>query len=438
MQNGSVNQSHAEDSKAGRAGRHNGITMLLCVFAAICIWFYVMSIDSPASTEHYDSVVVQIINNREDTGETTLSPISGVGSVIEVKLKGRKTVLSELSEKDIAAYVDVSNVAIAGRGVYNVTVEAPAGTVIEDYSPKEISVYMDKKATVGVPVRCRLLDYTLGDAYSLSDATMSIANVQISGPQSELASVEYAEMTLSPGMVTASFSGTNTLQLYDKNGNAVSSKYITMSQKEATASYSVYTTRFVNLGVAYQHGYFEENGTEVTLTPTRIRVRGTVEKLNALPQTLTAFTLDETLFADDGRYVSELVLPEGIEPADTSVDTQVTANIRFNNTWLLRMVVPARSIELVNVPEGKSVEFTEPSLSVQVRCTNKSLPTAVPADISVRVDLQNAINSGEQWVPATATVRGGNSADYYTVGTYSVQIRVTDEADTQDENEAKR
>jgi len=131
---GTAEQETAEQQNLN-GKKHNGITALFCVLTAICIWFYVMSVDSPTSTKTYSSVPVRIVNDRSTLQGNNLVPmsVSDIPDIIEVTLKGRKTVLNSLTAENIEAYIDVSNVMVSGKGSYEVIVEAPAGTVIEEY-----------------------------------------------------------------------------------------------------------------------------------------------------------------------------------------------------------------------------------------------------------------------------------------------------------------
>jgi YbbR domain-containing protein len=183
-----------------------------------------MSIDSPTATETFSSVAVAVVNDRDTAIEAPLTPISGTGNIIEVKLKGRKTLLNGLRDSDIEAYVDVSDVQVTGKGVYSVFVHAPEGTVIEDYYPKEITVYMDKRSSVTVPVQAQLTQYSLVTGYTvnLSSPTLSMDSIQVSGPESELKKIDYAKLAVSfPGTVTRSFTSTGPLTLVDENGNEI-------------------------------------------------------------------------------------------------------------------------------------------------------------------------------------------------------------------------
>lgn len=408
--------------------KENGITLVLCIFAAICIWFYVMSIDSPTATETFSSVAVTVINDRDLTVEMPLAPISGTGNVIEVKLKGRKTVLNDLRESDIEAYVDVSEVMTTGKGVYTVVVEAPEGTVIEDYYPKEISVYMDKRSSVMVPVQAHLSQYSLVSGYTvnLSSPTLSVESVQVSGPESELAKIDHARLLVSfPGTITRSFSSAGPLTLVDEDGAEINTKYLTMSETEATARYHVYTTKTIDLTVAYKYGYFAENGTEVVIQPKSVNVKGTVEVLDML-ESHTVATIDETMITEDGDHSYQLKLPEGVELADSNQNDTVSLKIRFTKAWLNKVRISTSAAEIINVPEGKKVELLDEALTVNVRGTAGTLMYMTAKDFSLVVDVSPAVTNGDQYVTASVTVKDGNSAALYVVGDYSLQIRVSD------------
>ena len=408
--------------------KENGITMVLCFIAAICIWFYVMSIDSPTATEIFSSVSVTVVNDRDLSVEMPLAPISGTGNVIEVKLKGRKTLLNDLRESDIEAYVDVSEVMTTGKGVYTVMVEAPEGTVIEDYYPKEITVYMDKRSSVTVPVQAHLEQYSLVSGYTvnLSSPTLSLESIQVSGPESELAKIDHARLTVSfPGTITRSFSSAGLLTLVDESGNEINTKYLTMSETEATARYHVYTTKTIDLAVAYKYGYFAENGTEVSIQPKSVKVKGTVEVLELL-ESHTVATIDETMIAEDGDHAYPLKLPEGVEFADANQSDTVSIKIRFTKAKLNKVRITTSNAEIINVPEGKKVEVLDEAMTVNVRGTTGALMFMTAKDFSLIVDAAHASTNGDQYITASVAVKDGNSADLYVVGDYSLQIRVSD------------
>ncbi|MBO5648691.1 MAG: hypothetical protein J6S76_02115 [Clostridia bacterium] len=419
-------------AQTGGPGKNNvsrdtALTMVLCVCAAICIWFYVMSIDSPTSSQVYSSVSVSIQNNRDLSTDLPLTPISGNGSVIEVTLKGRKTVLNNLRAEDITAYVDVSGAKSSGKNVYPVVVEAPDGTVIEDYYPKEITVYMDKRSVVNVPVEAYLSQYSIMTGYTvnLASPTLSVDTIQVWGPESELSKISCARLSISPGIITNSFSGTGELVLLDGNGAEINDRYLTLSHREATAKFYVYTTKTVALNVAYKYGFFAENGTQVTVLPQTVVVRGTVEALNDL-QSITVTTIDETKITEDGVHALDLNLPDGVTLVNPDASQAVSIRIRFTNAILSKVRVSTSDVQIVNVPDGKTVEILDDMLTISARGIFGSIMNLRETDFEIVADASAAVNNGDQYVSVSVAIKQGNSAQLYPVGDYSLQIRVSD------------
>lgn len=406
--------------------KENIITFVLCVVAAFCIWLYVMSVDSPTATETYTSVPVSIVG----TDNTRYSAISGTEQVIEVRLKGRKTLLKTLKAEDIEAVVDVSGVSEPGKGRFAVTVEAPAGTIVDEFYPAEVNIYMDERSITAVPVRGVVTDYTVSSNYrlDLNNYTRSIDNVQVSGPASELEKIDYARVTLRPGNVTQSFSGTGPIELIDVNGNVMNSKYLTLLTTEATIGYNLYCSKYLNIAVDDKYGYFDNGMASVSITPNRIRVQGLVETLSPMT-TLTVATIDETKIAESGTYGYSLTLPEGVEfPEDTPTIDSVSVDIQFKNSATAKITVPQEEISLINVPEGKRVEILDKNLVVNVRGKQQGLAFLTSHELEVTLDMSAAGSSvGTQYVAANVALKIVQNADRYVVGEYTVQVKIMDE-----------
>ena len=406
--------------------KENIVTMIFCVVAAFCIWLYVMSVDSPTATETYTAVPVTIIGAED----TRLSALSGTDQVIEVRLKGRKTILNTLKAEDIEASVDVSGVTTPGKGRYAVTVEAPAGTIIDDFYPAEVSIYMDEKTILSVPVKGLVTDYTVtaNCRLDLVNYTRSIDSVQVSGPISELEKIDYARVTLRPGNVTQSFSGTAPLELVDVNGNLVTSKYVSLLTSEATLSYNVYTSKYLTLSVGYKYGYFDNGAATVSVSPNRVRVQGLVETLSQLSG-ITVATVDETKIVEDGTYGYSLTLPDGVEfPEEATTYDSVSVSVRFNSNMTSRITVPAEQIQVTNVPDGKRVKILDKNVIVSLRGDEMSVMYMSQKDVAVSLDLSAAgKNNGTQYVAATVSLKNGSDASHYVVGEYTVQVSIEDE-----------
>ena len=133
------------------------------------------------------------------------------------------------------------------------------------------------------------------------------------------------------------------------------------------------------------------------------------------------------MIAEDGVHSYQLKLPEGVELADQDASDTVSINIRFHDSKLNKVRVSMADAQIINVPEGKTVEILDKSLTVNVRSDESMMVSYYSYDIVI--DASPAVTNGDQYVSAAITVRDGNAADIYTVGDYSVQIRVSDAAE---------
>jgi YbbR domain-containing protein len=267
----------------------------------------------------------------------------------------------------------------------------------------------------------------VGAQYSLdiSAPTISPATVNVKGPASELGKVEYAEMVLSPGNITGSFKSSGALTLKDASGNTIDSRYLQLSAKDAEAAYTVYTTKILPLVFDYKHGYFALNGTSVIVEPAQIAVRGQVERLAQL-SSIKVGTIDETKIAANGIYQYALNIPEGVEivsSGEGGVPDSVGANITLGG-YVGRVSVPMEEFVVRNdLANGKAITILDSQLTVEVFGTGMSALYLESDDISVTLDI-TSIGIGEQFVPATVSIRKGDSASLYVVGSYSVWMRI--------------
>ena len=97
--------------------RFHIVPKLICVLFAFIIWIYVMTVDSPDNEEVFEDVPVTIMGTTALENERNLSIFSGYDALVDVTVRGQKSVISKYSSEDIVATVDVSK--ITEGGMYN-------------------------------------------------------------------------------------------------------------------------------------------------------------------------------------------------------------------------------------------------------------------------------------------------------------------------------
>lgn len=379
-----------------------------------------MSVDSPIYEETFSSVPVELKMGSGENANTDYSAISGTGNVIEVTLKGRKTILNALKAEEIEAFVDVSNVDSAGRASYDVMVEPPSGTVIVDYYPKEISVYIDRRVTKQIPIRVELADYTYPEDYIL-DIQPSVEAVTVTGPETELELIEEARVVISPGPITGSSVNAGSIQLVKSDGTDVS-RYVTSDVTNVNVNIVVYVEKDIPLTIGYVHGYYNDDTVSIKINPEAIPIKGTKELLDQMTEILVA-TIDETQIQGDGVYYYNLTLPEGVEVLEEYERVAVTINHASNYA---QRTIEVTDIRAENVPSGKTVDILAEAIQVQLRGEVNKLYEITAEDVYLVVDMQNMTQvTGNVYATATALVKEGNSSELYPIGSYVVPVSIS-------------
>ena len=425
--------SPEEKKRLSRKRRSNIGVMLLCLLAAFGFWCYVMNVDSPIYEETFSSVSLQVSNNnnavagtvQNDTASQYTAISASDGSIVEVTLRGRRSVLSDLSDEDITAYVDISSVTQAGRQAFPVVVEAPAGTTVVDYSPREMTVYVDRRGSKQVDVVVRKDYPSMPAGYYFGEETLSDPTIVVTGPQSELDMVAAARLVLSRSTeITGSYTGAGELELIDASGNVINSSYLHMSTTHVSCTVTVCTEKQLPLTTTFKNGYWTNADANVTITPDHVTVRGPVETLASLTS-LEVTTLDETTVLENRTYNYGLRLPEGVELSQTLDNVQVSVSLR--NSYSRTLDVSGDQISVTNTPSNATVTIPEQTVRVTVRGNSEQAVNDLAAEnIRIQVDLSaaNNLSPGRQMVNATVSIASGNSAAAYVLGTYQVAINV--------------
>ncbi len=397
----------------------NLIAKILCVLAAIVLWFYVVVTDTATDERTFSGVAVSLRNLDAIEETLGLSVITGYNATVDITVGGTKSELGRITADDIKAYVDLKEINAAGEYSLEVRTTLPGGITVSSMSTNYINVYVDKRTTVSVPVKV-LANHSMESNYMLGTPELSSDTVNVSGPAEELAEIDCARVTLELGRVTKSMSSTGTLELVDKSGAVITNPYVRLQTTEVSVYFPVYTYKDVPLAVNYKYNYYNASNVSVVVTPSTIRVKGdpdTLEKLSSV--TLT--TLDEKKITGDMTQTVAITLPDGIENA--SGMSSATVQITHKGTETRDVVV---SNFAVTNPNGLNFERDTESLTVRFRGTYSKLMLLGTNNITANIDLSYLTNSsGTVEVPVTFTLSDALSGSVYEIGEYKIGVTIS-------------
>ena len=403
-----------------RARKKRSVIIPACVslFLAFCLWFYVMSVESPVYSKTFSLVPVTV-----SQGNSPLSVYSNSGSTVDIVVSGKKSRLNQLSNSDFTVIADISSYTTAGKYNVPLTFSMPDGATKVSSSIDSLSLYLDSRTSLSVPVTVKFTEYTLDEGYEIGENALekSVDQVTVTGPGSVLATVESAQITASLGHVTASKTISSGITLVDSAGNAVTSPYITTDVNDVTVKIPIYLTREVPLTVVYKYGYFDSSNVKVTIRPTLVMVKGEVETVNAMDSLVVA-TIDEKT-VQEGKITQLIVPPDGVTIVDGTQNAEITVAL----TGLSTKTYSVTDITVRN-PSGLNYVPAQDSVRVTLRGPSAMLDAITADDLQVRADASGNI-TGQKSVTADAEIIISDkySTSVFEVGDYTVSLTLSDE-----------
>jgi len=154
---------------------------LIALVITLGLWLGVTGLRAPIS-RRYTNVPLNLRVSNEF--EVTNSPVKEV----EITVSGDKSKIDQITERDLLASLDLSEV-LAGERVVpitpeNVSVELPAGVKLEGIAPSIIPIKLEKIIERDVPVKAET-EGVVADGYEVYEPVNTVPQtVRVSGPES--------------------------------------------------------------------------------------------------------------------------------------------------------------------------------------------------------------------------------------------------------------
>lgn len=399
----------------GRIRAANFLAQIICLLAAIGIWFYVQDYDSPTYEKKFTNIPITITGSSGG-----LTVLSGYDNDIDVTVRGRKSDISRIKISDITAVIDISSITEAGNVSCPVDVILPSGLEVAELSSTNFWLYIDKTATANIPVYPSYTGYT-ESGFTVGNITAAPSSIIVSGPEAVLKTISGAYCSLDLDKITGSVTARKTITLRDGNGDEITNPYVTVGSKEVVLSLPVYKEMLVPLKVQFIGGVHSLNEATVVAEPRVITIRGTVEAMADIFD-LTV-DVDESKIAGSGTVSVPLNLPKDVECI--SGETMAKLRITLHNNMMRTMGVS--DIQVVNVPDGMNYTLGASSLTITLRGKQTSLVTFLPTSVTAKLDLGflEGKPSGTYQVPVEVDTDFANTG-VYPFGEYVINVTINE------------
>ena len=420
-----MNQTKTESSAPRATSRGKLVAWILCLVAAFVMWIYVMAVESPEHEQIFSHLPVEL-TGTEVLADNELAVYSGYGTMIDVTLSGKKSVVSRLSERDIVVTADLKNITEGGRYNCKVTVDVPAGCKLAGMSQNTISVYVDQAMTVTVDLTERRENTNLPEGCYTGTVEFPVDKITVTGPRNVLVRVAGALVTLDLADVTRTSTLNAPVTLVNSKGEEMQSPYIDYSPTTVSVTVPVYKSVTVPVRVGFRYGYLNSENTEITVTPATVEATGDPDVIDR-GSPLDSVILDEKTEFENGRLTKTVNLnaAEGVTLSATQAEITAVIDPSIKTREFL---IPGSNIFDTGAKEGVNYTWDRTAVPVVLMGPVDVLAKIEVDDISLVFDMSpyNDSNTGTIRVRAEVGVDSLWRDEVFPIGVYEINVTFTD------------
>lgn len=401
----------------------------ISILVAIALWVYVDVDKAPDTTKTLRDIPVEFSGESTTLADKSLMLLSGYDTTVDLTVKGPKRELVKITKDNVRLVASTSSIDSVGvhtlrwDPVYPDGVQSSALTV--DWASKyKVTVTVGELYTKEVPVECTVTG-EVAEGYFTGDTVLDPTVLTLRGQRDDLLNVAYARLTVDISGATRSVIETESVQLYDNDGNPVDNSSIRTNASLIQAKVPVLTTKEVSLtvdlaGVPGMAG----QSIKTDISPTSVRLIGEADVLENINEIVLA-----TLYIEDlemwqqNSYV--VTPPDGTWLANSNE----VATVEISMVGIEEKTMVVDSFSYTNVPEGLYASVAG-ELDVRLWGLSEELEAMDVTALTATADLSGITDIGSYRVPVTVTVSGYR--DVAVKGSYEVTVIVTDTAPVPD------
>lgn len=385
---------------------HNFGLKLLSLGLAVVFWIVVVNTQDPTTTRTFQNIPVTVLNEEQVTEKEKILEVIE-GDTVDVVLEGRRSVLDKLTEEEVYATADLSEVSFMDTVLIKVTVPNHSDVTVLNNGETVMKLLFDDYVTRKYSFRVNTVGETM-EGYYVGDALPSPNIIQISGAKTVLDKIQEVSLEVDVSGRSVDFTTMAVPVVYDMNGDVISSSKLTMQleEKNVTVNVPVYASKDLEVRIKtvgeVMEGYeiLEEN---IAFEPEIVRVAGTKEDLAKLGKYLN---LEVDITGQTGTIEKNFQISAELDKELNSlrvVDTQqVAVKITVTPYVERSLEISGASLAFRNLATGLVAEVLQPqSLVVKLKCKAARAPYLTVDYLSPYVDL-----------------------DGYTEGTYIVPLQL--------------
>ena len=399
------------------------IYVVISVLVAVVFWLYVDNLGANESDIRLYNIPVTFVGENEELAERGLMLSSGGDTTIDLRLQGRRQVISKINKNNVKIFVDVRNISTTGIQILDYTISYPSNVSPTSVTVVSASMY---KITVEVgELHSKTIQIitdikgSVADGYMLHECTVSPETLTISGTEEDVEQVYHALVEVTLNNATASYSEYLTYNLIDTQGQIVDQSKLRCSEDKVRVEVPVVTLKELPLSVEFM----ESSGSRETdisydISPKSVTVSGEESTLDKLDEIVVA-QIDLSRVLGDDTLEYEIPLPGGC--TNESGTDKVRVTIKFKN--MQTETYECSNISFANVPDGYSATAITQSVDVTLRGKQTELDKIGSKNIRIVADL-GGLSTASGTYTTRAKVYVDGTDDVGAIGAYQIGYRL--------------
>lgn len=342
---------------------NNLLLKIISVAIAFTLWFVIINIDDPVDDKRFTNIKVNFINTNALTDQNKVYQVLDDTDKVTVKVEASRSLLENLSASDIVAEADFSKVTASDTveiKFYSTRSNDEIRNITGSIDMVKLNIE-DKKSK-----RLVLVTETVGEpkeGYIAGVPIMDQNRVEINGPESVISKITSAKLTVDLTDATSEISERPKIVLYDANGKAVDSEYVSMNTSSVKITVPILLTKQIPVVVETTGVPAEGYGAtgEVKQTLSSVMVAGQESLLTSVTKVVIPETELDITDATESlvkTYSIKKFLPDGVSVVK-SEESKITITVYVEKFREVVFKVPATQIHVVGIPEGYTVRFAD-------------------------------------------------------------------------------
>lgn len=413
------------------------IKILSLILAAI-LWIVIINVDDPAITRTFTSIPVTLLNENVIKSNNKVYEIIE-GQTVDVKVKGKKSLVDSLTRDDIRAEADLAKLSD-----YSEYHSVPIDVSIVKNGAEYLEASTGKIHTLVVKLEDRqsakfkvnvVQSGTVEEGYSVGELRAKPNIVTVTGAKSQINKIAEVRVEVNVSNLYSDFDVTLEPRAYDSEGELIPPEKLQFSSKEIRVFGVMYKTQKIPLIVkvtgkpadGYEIAKIEYEPKEIAVAGKRADLRkiGKIE----IPYSIEGATSSKE---DEINLVEGDYFPEGVKPAADS-QTTVVINVTIKKQVEKEITFQKSDIEVKNMPDEQNLDFkflTTQELKVKIKGLYDTISGLEISNLKPYIDL-----SGLQQGKHTLKVRFEeiNGIHFVKIPEVRIEIKKKEEEDGEGE-----